>query len=485
MRSASSGAVWIGVQTLGVQVISLGVFSTIAHYVTPAAFGVIGVVYSIVFSCKTLFLDNIAAYLVRQRDPSDIDYSTIFWITTIFSGVITFALFLVGGYVGLSLTLGNAGPVIKSMSLMFFFLGLGRTHDAWMTRNFLFRALALCGMIGAILGGLVGIAMAVYGYGVFALVFQQIAGSIVTLCLMWWLTPWRPSFVFSSRVARSLASLLKTTTLTALLNAVAQNGDVLLITYYFGVNATGFYSVSKRLRSALQLVAAAPIIGVSLPSLAAIQDDHERLRRGLVKGLMLLSASCTPVFVGAATVAPELLVSAFGVVWRPASPIFSIMALAALPAIVLNFYDLVYLVFGRQRWSLLASTLIIGLSVLSFFAIHHDRLSLAAVPFALPYLVVFPLMTFLMMRLLRLSLISYVEAVAPCLISACVMFTVVKYVDARSETASNALRLCLLAFTGAAAYIGCMAVVGRSHLNLLIAVVRELFKRRVALGVAS
>ena len=356
------------------------------------------------------------------------------------------------------------------------FISLGRIHEAWLTRNFLFRSLALRGLVGAILGSIIGITLAVKGFGVYALVYQQISTSVFSLIAMWIVVKWRPTFVFSRRVASSLVSLLKTTTPNSLMWAISQTFDIALVTYYFGVETTGFYSLAKRVKLALQLVATTPVNGVSLPSVASAQADPERLRRVFFKGLMIISASSLPVFVGAAATAPELIRCAFGFKWLPASPVLLTMTLAAGPAVLMNWYDTFFLVKNRPRWSLLASTLMLLLSVASFYIVPNTNPAFAAVPFALPLLLVFPISTFAVSSLLNVAIKNVIGAIGPCLISSMIMFAVVESLR-QLIAVPAALNLFLATLVGGATYFLSLALTGRKHLSLMLSIGRDILSR--------
>jgi O-antigen/teichoic acid export membrane protein len=151
----------------------------------------------------------------------------------------------------------------------------------------------------------VGILLAIEGYGVQALVVQQITTSVVSLLLLWLSCPWRPRLEFSLNTGSEITRFVVGLGPSGIVGILNQNCDTLLVTYFFGPGSTGLYSVAKRVKMALQQVTSAPLTGVALPALADASQDPGRLRQFFLQAVGILCLVCAPVFFGTASIARD------------------------------------------------------------------------------------------------------------------------------------------------------------------------------------
>ena len=144
-------------------------------------------------------LANVTTVAMRKREISDLDFTTTFWIMLGIASVAFLILLGGAGYAERLFKAAELAPVLRAMSVIILFMGLSRTHETWMMRHFQFKSLAIRGLAGALTGGAVGLFLAVRGFGVNALVGQQIVSSIVSVTLLWAVLPLASGFQFFVR----------------------------------------------------------------------------------------------------------------------------------------------------------------------------------------------------------------------------------------------------------------------------------------------
>jgi teichuronic acid exporter len=165
-QRAFTGAIWMAIEMVGVQGASFVVFAVMAHFVSPRDFGLISICFLAVQSLQMLVLYNVSTIAVRRREVRDIDFTTAFWITMGFALGAFLLLFAISGYVEILFHAPGLKPVLRAMSITLLFMGLSRTHETWLMRQFQIQALAIRGLAGAILGGITaitGIMLAMHG----------------------------------------------------------------------------------------------------------------------------------------------------------------------------------------------------------------------------------------------------------------------------------------------------------------------------------
>jgi O-antigen/teichoic acid export membrane protein len=140
-KRAVSGAGWIAAENAFVQGTSLIVFAIIAHFVSPADFGIISICFVVLQSLKILLVDNFAQAVTRKPAAFPIEFSTAFWLTVGFSCFCFAAIEAAAGLIAIICRVPELAYVIRQMGLIILFIGLSRTHECWMARHFQFRQL--------------------------------------------------------------------------------------------------------------------------------------------------------------------------------------------------------------------------------------------------------------------------------------------------------------------------------------------------------
>lgn len=471
------GAVWMTAEMMGVQATSFAVFATIAHFVTPRDFGLISICFISVQSLQTLVFYDVPTIAVRKQKVENADFTTAFWITIGLAFVAFLLLFELSSPAEKLFRAPGLKAVLQAMSVVLLFMGLSRTHEAWLLRHFHFKSLAIRGLAGAVIGGIVGVVLAAKGFGVDALVAQQVVNSTVTTVLLWLVCPWRPSLNFSRQAAAEIFHFMRRISLNNFVYVINQNFDVFLIAVFFGPVATGFYNIGKRIRLALQLVTGEPIKNIMLPSLAEMQDDHDRLRAGMLRGLSLVCLVCSPVFFGISAISHDVIVLIFGQSWVHAVPILQLLALSGLAIVLLQCNDNIFILKHRPLYCLYVSLTYTILAVAAIFIAERAGIRSVALPFVLPYLVVLPISAWLAGRLTEVPLPALLGAILPGLASATGMFCVLQLAIPHIQTIPLLARVVTLGFLGAAVYFvlltGLWPRAAKSLLQVILQVVRR------------
>jgi O-antigen/teichoic acid export membrane protein len=477
-KRAASGAAWITAEMVTVQGTSFLVFAAMAHFISPADIGLISICLAIIFISKTLFIDNFGYAVIRKADAAPVEYTTAFWLTILFS---IFGFFVIEAAAGLAQRLfgiADLALVLREMGVIVLVMGLARTHEWWMYRHFEFRSLAIRGAVGAIVGGAIGLALAVTGYGAMALVVQQVVTFTVSLAALWLVCPWRPTFAISWTSGREILRFMFHTTPGGIIGIINQTCDTMLIAYFFGPANTGIYSVGKRLRLSLQLVAGAPINGIIMPTLADSQRDEERLKHVLLSSTTLVCAICAPLFIGASAISNDAVPLLFGARWAAAAPVFAWLAIGGLMSVMIGYNDSIFIIKGKPIWTFYVSMIYTFLAIAGFIIFARLGHSYLAIPFVLPFFVTLPMSIWLTSLLTNFTFERWLRATIPSLGSAVFMFIAVRLLSGQLEAMAAANRLAVLCPFGAVIYISSLAIVGPGTTRALLRVGRDITRPR-------
>ena len=476
-RRAGSGAVWITIEMISVQLVSIIVFAVLAHYIGPTQFGLLSVCYVMVFSMRSMAFENIATAIAQREWPTDLDFTTAFWMTLCASFLSFLALEAFSLVVDTVFRTRGLAEVLRPMGFILISMGMSRTHEMWLSRNFRFRSLALRAGVSAVAGGVVGVASAAAGMGVWALVAQQLVMSLTALACLWLATPWRPSFALSGKTAGEIVRFVRDTSAASALNTLNEASDTVMVASFFGPESVGLYSTGKRLKLALHLIAAGPINGVVLPTIAEVQSDAERLRRVLLSATSIIFILACPIFFGVAAVSRDAIMLFFGAKWEQAAPVLTLLSLSGPFAIAMNYNANVFVIKNKQIWSLYVSGLYTGLSILLFFLLSAAKMKMIALPFVLPYVATFPLSMILMMRLTGIDVGAWLRSAGPPLFAAVTMFTLVQVASPLVAAYTPILSLLIKALLGATAFIASLWLLAKDDMTTLIRTAQTWFRK--------
>ena len=328
------GLFWSGVQRSGGQAIGLAVFIVLSRLLPPSAFGVLALanVYLLVV---LLFVEQGVSQAVIQRhalSPEHLDAA--FSVSLALAAVLTLLTIVLAGPLAQLFNEPTLEPVLRWLSLTVLLSGLRATQTAVLQRQLRFRNLAVRSTVAEGVGGVVGIAMAMAGMGIWSLVGQAVARGLAGVVVLWRVSDWRPRPRVALGPVREVTRFGLPVLGDRLVGLVQGKADDLVIGLVLGATALGYYSVGYRMLTYVTMLLAGTVQAVSLPVLARLQLDLGRFRYAFLTMLHYLALGAFPAFIGIAFVAPEIVPFLFGPRWTPSIPVMQILALAGAAKIL-------------------------------------------------------------------------------------------------------------------------------------------------------
>ncbi len=324
---AARGVFWTLIEYGGGEGIAFLVFLILARVVEPADFGLISL--SLVFvSFVQMFLVQGFADAVIQRETLEPDHcSTAFWTNLAIAGIFFVLTLALADPIATFFHEPSLAPVLCWLSPLPIGTALISIHQAIFKRRLDFANFAKRAVLGVGTGGLVGIAFALCGFGVWSLVAQQLANAAVSVVVIWWNCEWRPSLRFSPRCFRDMAEFSGSIMGNNLVTFVYRKTDVTLIGYFFDTHQLGYYYLVQRLLLTMGLLTQSTIQSIVMPVLSRVQNDPIRFRQIFARTVEFLNAIWLPLALGAGLVASLLLPVVFGAKWQPSVPLLEIYSL--------------------------------------------------------------------------------------------------------------------------------------------------------------
>ncbi|TVR19993.1 MAG: lipopolysaccharide biosynthesis protein [Nitriliruptor sp.] len=326
---------WSYVLTTSRVAITLVISLVLARILGPEAFGLVAMGLAFVAFVELLVRQGMMPAIVQRPGLTPSHLDAAFWMTLGAAFVLTPIVLALSGWWAAVNDAPELGPLLRWLSILIVLKGLSVVQEAQIIRSLNFRVLAIRTSSATFVGGAAGIAAAVMGAGVWALVIQQLVTASLETALIWTMSEWRPRLRFQRNRAAELLGFSGTTALATLAVYLQKQADALLIGLFFGPLVTGLYRMAARLVGLGLEVASGALRSTFLPELSRFQDDREAFLDRTVEILRLSALLAIPLLGGLAAVSAPLL-GLLGEDWLPAVHAVQLMAmLAALHSIAI------------------------------------------------------------------------------------------------------------------------------------------------------
>ncbi|MEO0456094.1 MAG: lipopolysaccharide biosynthesis protein [Cyanobacteria bacterium P01_A01_bin.114] len=418
-RKAIRGAMWSAIEKWGAQLVSTAIFLLLARLLGAEAFGLVALA-NVFLAFMQIFLGQGFAQAIIQKDALEPEHlDTAFWTSVLMGTLFILMVFVGAGAVADLYGKPELTPIIRWMSISFLFGGLSSVQSAILKRNMQFRAFAARSLVATVACGLAGVGAALVGLGVWSLVVKELTFGLTGSILLWNLSDWRPSFRFSPAHFRDLFSFGINIVGSNFLSFFNSRSDDLLIGYFLGPVALGYYSVAYRLLLIMIKLLTDVTAQVALPTFSRMQKEPERLRKAFYKVTQYTSLISFPAFLGMAALAPELVQVLFGEEWIPSIPVMRILAFNGILQSIYFFNGTVFLSTGKPSWRLFVQSLNVVFNVITFLLLVKWGIVAVAAGFVIRGYLLSPLPPLLIKKLIHIDLFHYLaQFISPLLASA-------------------------------------------------------------------
>ena len=453
----------------GLSMLSLFIF---ARLLSHEAFGVAAIALAIVqlltVPVELLFHDA----LVQRKELEPIHVNSAFAFSVVLGVGLSAMCWLGAGLVEQWMGTPGLGDVLKWMSLSLPGMGFGCILVAVQRRKLQFRAIALRSLIGRAGSAVVAISLAFMGYGVWALVAQQVLLVCLGTAMLWILADERPRFQFRWADTKSLLGFGVFSAGYQLIALAIQRVFMVMVGGYLGSAAAGLLSVAFRGADMLRDLLCTAVYQIAMPLFSRLSDDRESLFVAYNRAVQLTTFITFPVFVGLAVCADDAVLIAFGPDWISAAPYFAIVSLLG-PLFFTRMYSVTLLRAVGKPAAPSVEVLVQTLTAAAFmvwFGRHSVMHAMGA--WAARLLISAPVDIWLTRKVSGMSYARQLRGSgAPFVASvvmACVVLSVKTYL---LDSAPALVRLAPLAIAGAVSYFVTIALINRDLLKQFIQLV--------------
>ena len=443
-QKAVKGVVWSAIQNWGSQAGSLIVFFILARLLEPEDFGLVALA-NVFLAFMQIFLEQgFAQALIQRREIEPEHLNTAFWTNLVIGILLTVLGLTSAGLVANLFKQPQLTPILRCFSGLFVISSFAKVQQALLEREFDFRAIALRWLLGTLIGGIVGVVMAVNGFGVWSLVSQQMVHELVGTLVLWGASPWRPQLKFSVEHFHSLFGFGINILGFNLISFFNNRVNDFLIGYFLGPVALGYYTIAYRVLTVMTQLLVRTSQSVALPTFSRLQADLKRFRKVFYTATQLTSLIAFPTFLGMATLAPELIRLLFGNQWVPAIPIVQVLALMGILRSVTFFAGSVFMAMGKPSWWFWLGSLKVILNFVGFAIAYRWGIIAVTIAYVLRLYIAFPIGQWAISRLIHVPLLTYLRQFVAPLVSSLIMAAVILVVKQAFTSSVNSLALLII-----------------------------------------
>ena len=420
-QKAIHGAMWSAVEKWGAQLVSTIIFLLLARLLGAEAFGLVALA-NVFMHFMQIFLDQGFAQAIIQKDELEPEHlDTAFWTSVLMGALFILAILAGAGAVANFYNEPELAPIIRWMSISFLFSGLSSVQAATLQRDMQFKVFAARSLVATLACGVAGIGAALMGLGIWSLVIKEIVFGSTGALMLWSSSNWRPGFRFSPKHFKELFTYGINIIGLNFLNFFNLRSDDMLIGYFLGPVALGYYSVAYRLLLIMIKLLTTVTNQVALPTFSRMQKEPERMRKTFYKVTQYTSLISFPAFIGMAILAPELIHTLFGAEWMPSVPVMRILAFSGILQSVYQFNGTVLLAMGKPSWSLGLQCLGMFRNITIFLFLVHSGIVAVAIGFVAGGYVFSPIPLMLIKKVIRINFVEYIFQFLPPLTASAVM----------------------------------------------------------------
>ena len=325
-RRAVSAFTWRFVSESLRFVLQLTVMIILARLVRVDQFGLLAL--AMVATNLFIRISEVGIYyaVVQRKDLTDKHVRVAFTLSTLFGLFFMAVVYMTAPLAGALLRSDEVTPILRLMSMIFLFMNLGSIAMGLLQKKLDYRNLLIAELCSYVVGyALVSVALALLGYGVWALAWASVIQFLLRSALLLWLSPHpkRPSLALEE--ARQLLTFGVGSSLSTLANYAATNADYFVVGRWLGATALGLYSRAFQLMTLPMMQFTSVIASVLFPVYSMIQDEDARLRRAYLNSVSLSAIIVTPALVTLGVAAPEIMIGIFGAEWVSAAAPLTIL----------------------------------------------------------------------------------------------------------------------------------------------------------------
>jgi O-antigen/teichoic acid export membrane protein len=404
--------VWVIAGSSADQLTQFVIFAILARLLNPVDIGIVAFGIVLIEIGRVFVMSGLPEAMVQRSEWNDDTASTCFFanmgLALVFCALMTLCVApLAAAYYE-----PRSGDILIALSLAFLIDAARAIHVAKLQREFAFKQLAVRGVTAKSLAGLMGIGLALTGFGIWSLVFHRLATNVIVTLLTWRMARWQPRLRFSLPVLREITQFSAKLMLARLVEVANTRMTEFLLGVVLGPAAVGFYAVGSRAMNAMVQLTIFPIRRAVFSALSRVETP-EGIGLALVRVVRAFAILTCPAYFGLAVVSSEVVGLLFGSRYETSGAVLAVLSLSGGVATLGYFVGPALTAAGQGSAILLTNSAAAGSNLfLSAIAVPFGPFAAACANTISQY-VTLPVVLHLLRRSLSLPWRHVIVGIAP------------------------------------------------------------------------
>jgi PST family polysaccharide transporter len=389
-----SNSFWSSLENAAIQLVSFLVFLVLARLLQPNDYGTIAIAMVFVALTSAISGFGISGAIIQIRELEAAHLSSGFWLSLLMAVLLYAIIYACAPYLASFYDEPGFESVLLCLGLIGIIEAAETVPYALLSRHFRFRYLAFRSILSTLVGGAIGITMAVNGYGVWALVAQMLSLAILRTLLTWLGAGWLPAFSISWSSLKNLLSVSLYIMGSKLSGTLSRQTDNLLVGTFIGTRELGVYSIGFKIYDTINGLLLASLSRLGLPTFSRLQGAPDRLANAYQRASTMGMALTVPVFILIMLTAPDLIPLVFGSQWLESATVLQLLMVASCCRALVNFDNPFLIACGRAKLVFNLALLRTFLNIVGFFVAVKWGINAVAAAFSVVALLMLPVWKF-------------------------------------------------------------------------------------------
>jgi polysaccharide transporter, PST family len=324
----------------------------LARILSPHDFGLVAMVTALVLFAPILVDLGTTDASVQRANITPEQISALFWLNVTIGALLTMLFAAGSGLIGSFFGEPALHGIALILSLTFVMTALTVQHYALMRRAMEFRRIAIIDLSANLISSIVSVAMALTGWGYWALVAKAILQVCLAASGAWLSCPWIPGRPRLSSEAKELVGFGLGVTGFTIMDTLSRSADRIALGYFNGAGSLGYFQNAYLLYMNMLNIVTEPLHNIGVSSLTKLRENMAELKRSWSAALSSMTFFCAPAFAVLAVTGQDFAVLLLGQKWAPAGPLLCVFAIRGIANCVERTMGWLHVVAGRaDRWS--------------------------------------------------------------------------------------------------------------------------------------
>lgn len=302
-----SNFIWRFAERCGAQLVTFIVSIVLARILLPEDYGKIALI-TVFTTILQVFVDSgLGTALIQKKDADELDFSSVFYFNFVVCIILYICMFITASNIAKFYNDNSLTPIIRVVSITILISGVKGIQQSYVSKNLLFKRFFYATIGGTLFSAIVGITLAYLGYGVWAIVAQQLTNTAIDTLILWVTVKWRPIKKFSWTRLKELLSFGWKMLASSLLDTAYNNMRSLIIGKMYSSSDLALYNQGNQFPNGIVNNINSSIDSVLLPTLAKEQDDRIRLKNMTRRAIKISTYIMAPIMMGLAFCAEPIV----------------------------------------------------------------------------------------------------------------------------------------------------------------------------------